>query len=86
MKEFFFFLLSVYMFTLILGAFGAFIRFWVDVAKFHPKETKELRMTKRQFKKSIKEKAAEKLVSESVLDEMESDVNGRYEHNSSAVL
>ena len=64
MKVLFFFLLSVYIFTLILGAFGSFIRFWVDVAKFHPKETKEPRMTKKQFEKSLKSKASEPISNE----------------------
>lgn len=64
MKELFFLLLSVYMFTLVCGAFGAFIRFWVDVAKFHPKETKEPRMTKKQFEKSLNSKASEPISKE----------------------
>ena len=81
MKDLFFMLLSVYLLTLIFGSIGSFFRFWVDVAKFHPKEEKEPKLTKRQFKKSIKAMAAP---SEPV--EKEDSDYGRDEHNPSAVL
>ena len=58
MKELFFFLLSVYLQTLIFGAFVSIFRFWKDVKRFHPKEEKEPKFDKKAFEQSIVEKAS----------------------------
>ena len=64
MKDLFFLLLCVYLGSLIFGSFASIVRFWVDVAKFHPHEEKEPRLTKKQFEQSMKEAASESEVSE----------------------
>lgn len=81
MKELFFFILSLYMLSLLFGSLAAVVRFWIDVKRFHPKETKEPKFSKREFEKSIKEQAT-------APDPDESEVleDGRDEHNTSAVL
>jgi len=80
MKELFFFILSLYMLSLLFGSLAAVVRFWVDVKKFHPKEEKEPKFSKREFEKSIKDQAAEPVSEESEVIDV-----GRDEHYSSAV-
>lgn len=81
MKDLFFLILSCYLLSLLFGSLAAVVRFWIDVKKFHPKETKEPKFSKREFEKSIKEQTA-------APDPDESEVleDGRDEHNTSAVL
>lgn len=80
MKDLFFMLLDIYLLTLIFGSLAAVARFWVDVKRFHPKEEKEPKFSKRDFEKSIREKAEEPEPVES-----EEDENGRDQHNTSAI-
>lgn len=80
MKELFFFILSLYMLSLLFGSLAAVVRFWIDVKRFHPKETKEPKFSKREFEKSIKDKAAVPVSEESEVIDV-----GRDEHYSSAV-
>ena len=81
MKDLFFLILSCYLLSLLFGSLAAVVRFWIDVKKFHPMESKEPKFSKREFDKSIKEQAT-------VPDPDESEVleDGRDEHNTSAVL
>lgn len=81
MKDLFFLILSCYLLSLLFGSLSAVVRFWLDVKRFHPKEIKEPKFSKREFEKSIKEQAAAP-----DLDESEVLEDGRDEHNTSAIL